>query len=130
MINTSNTVYKGSTRTLLVQLGCLPFNSISSKGSRTRLHHGNIIVIIRGYTNEIANFSWDRTLITSYVCSSLVVLLNFTQPFYEVTESEGMGGVCVRLELPQGGAIRLPVSFRTHIRQLSDRRTCQVPAMV
>ena len=51
-----------------------------------------------------------------------VALLNFTRPFFEVSESEGLDGVCVRLELPRGGAMSQPVTFRTLVRQLSDKR--------
>ena len=54
--------------------------------------------------------------------SCTVVLLNFTRPFYMVTESEGLDEVCVRLELPRGRAIRRPVTFRAHILPLGGRR--------
>ena len=52
-----------------------------------------------------------------------VALLKFTRPFFEVSESEGLDGVCVRLELPRGGAVSQPVTFRTLVRQLGDKRT-------
>ena len=52
--------------------------------------------------------------------SSIVAVLDFTKQSYEVPKSEGLGNVCVRLELPEDStverrAIQRPITFRTKI---------------
>ena len=66
------------------------------------------------------NYCDQKYLIHFYIIYT-VVLLNFTRPFYAVTESEGLDEVCVRLELPRGGVIRRPVTFRIHIVATGSR---------